>query len=51
MFNIFLSLPFTVLKIYIWVSYIYHLYGAIFHLALGVILQLMPSPTGNGRSD
>lgn len=34
MFNALPSLPFTVLKIYIWVSYIYHLYGAIFHLAL-----------------
>lgn len=51
MFNVLPSLPFTVLKIYIWVSYIYHFYGAIFHLTLNVTLQLTPSPTGNDRSD
>lgn len=48
MFNVFPSLPFTVLKIYIWVSYIYHLYSAIFHL---VALQLMLFPIGHDKFD
>lgn len=48
MFNVFPSLPFTVLKIYTWVSYIYHLYSAIFHL---VALQLTLFPTGHDKFD
>lgn len=37
-----------ILKIYIWVSYAYHLYGVIFHL---VAVQLMLSPRGHDKSD
>lgn len=43
-----MSLPFVVLKIYIRVSYAYHLYGVIFHL---VAVQLALSPSGHDKSD